>query len=117
MILGRPDDHFVTQSSGTKFLLPVLLPVDSIHGSLRFLRGFRQAHNLKVAGSNPAPATAASTLLVLGKGSPVTFDSWQRASTSRRSYKQSATGNGRHVLPLAWFGADLVSLIDEMKQP
>ena len=57
MILRRPDDHFVTQSSGTNFLLPVLLPVDSIPGSLRFFRGFRQAHNLKVAGSNPAPAT------------------------------------------------------------
>ena len=57
MILGRPDDHFVTQSSGTNFLLPVLLPVDSIFGSLRFFRGFRQAHNLKVVGSNPTFAT------------------------------------------------------------
>ena len=57
MILGRADDHFVTQSSGPKFLLPVLLPVDSILGSLRFFTGFRQAHNLKVAGSNPVPAS------------------------------------------------------------
>ena len=81
------------------------------------MQGFHNHTSIVGPLANPAPATAASTLLVLSKGSPVTFDSWQRASTSRRSYKQSATGNGRHVLPLAWFGADLVSLIDEMKQP
>ena len=44
-------------SEGPNFLLPVLLPADSDGGFLRVSEHFLQAHNLKVVGSNPTPAT------------------------------------------------------------
>ena len=53
----EPNDHFVTRFQGLNFLLPVLLPAESDGGFLRFLGHFLQAHNLKVVGSNPTPAT------------------------------------------------------------
>ena len=49
---------------------------------------------LRFALKRFSAATAASTLLVLGGGSSVTFDAWQRASASRRSFRRSATGKG-----------------------
>ncbi len=39
------------------FLLPVLLPAELGGGFLRVSEHYRQAHNLKVVGSNPTPAT------------------------------------------------------------
>ena len=41
----------------TTILLPVLLPAELGGGFMRVSEHYRQAHNLKVAGSNPAPAT------------------------------------------------------------
>ena len=38
-------------------MLPVLFAAESDGSFLGFLEDFRQAYNLKVAGSNPAPAT------------------------------------------------------------
>ena len=55
----NPQDccHFCYPFLGSEFLLPVLLPAKLDGGFLRFLGSFRQAHNLKVVGSNPTPAT------------------------------------------------------------
>ena len=36
-------------------MLPILLPAELNGGFLGFLEVFGQAHNLKIAGSNPAP--------------------------------------------------------------
>ena len=44
-------------SEGLNFLLPILLPAESGGGFLRVSEHYRQAHNLKVVGSNPTPAT------------------------------------------------------------
>ena len=42
---------------GRIFSLPILLPAESDVGFLRVSGHFLQAHNLKVVGSNPTPAT------------------------------------------------------------
>ena len=51
---NRPGE-LVRTVSLTTILLPVLLPTELDGGFLRFLGSFRQAHNLKVVGSNFVP--------------------------------------------------------------
>ena len=50
-------DELVGSVSPATILLPVLLPAGSGGGFMRVSEHYRQAHNLKVVGSNPTAST------------------------------------------------------------